>query len=85
MKSTLAFAILSSFFCLLGTSAHATCVTFYDAGGYWIAVNNSSQSVYVRWQDQGNCSGGCGANIGGYQRQSVNGMRGRYSWRETSN
>lgn len=64
-------------------SANATCVKFYDAGGFWVAQNYCSYHVYVRWQDDGACSGGCGSNLGRYSRQSVNYVNGRLSWRET--
>jgi hypothetical protein len=83
MKSMLAPMLALAGLVAGSASASATCVKFYDAGGFWVAQNYCSYHVYVRWTDEGACSGGCGANLGRYSRQSVNYVNGRLSWRET--
>lgn len=69
---------------LLLISQSYACATFYPSAGpgYSQVANFCNYKIYVKWRDQGYCSGGCGAFLGPGSRQNITQIQGRYSTSE---
>ena len=79
----LATLFLVALFGLFGViPANSTCGRFIDRGGYTVLRNFCSQTVTIRWRDQGHCRTGCAATVGAGREQTVTSPRG--SWTITS-
>ena len=77
ITSIFLFAILS---CTVTTvdTASAGCGEFLSRGGYTVLRNTCSQTVTIRWRDEGACRSGCAARISGGSEQTVTQPQGDY-------
>ena len=75
--SVFLFAILACTVATAGT-ASAGCGEFLNRGGYTVLRNTCSQTVTIRWRDEGACRSGCAARISGGSEQTVTQPQGDY-------
>jgi hypothetical protein len=59
-------------------TASAGCGEFLYRGGYTVLRNTCSQTITIRWRDQGSCRSGCAARISGGSEQTVTQPQGDY-------